>query len=828
MLGVTKNVAKMWEEYAKKIGKTTNDLTQYEKIQAEVNGILEETKFQANDASIYANTFSGKVAQLNTAFKNMKVAIGNVIQPIAKLFVPIITNAVNAVTKLFTAVAGLFSLFGLKADSVETVSNGISDMALGASNVSDEIKNIGNSAKKTAKDLKSLASFDTAQVLRSNNSSSDNGSGSNNADVGGLDGLSNSLNVSSVLEEDSSAFDLIIEKARKLTDIFKKGFDSGFGNINFGGILDHLQGIKMNLIDIWTDSTVLESIKNWGKVVIYTLGQITGSVARIGINIGEGLVGSLDKYLAQNNGRIKKFISNMFDISSEEATITGNFFQALGKISDAFKGPTAKQIGADIIAIFTNPFMSVMKYWAKLGRDIKNILFQPIINNAKKIKKVFENMLKVIQKVTGTLSRGLTYMGDKFDEVYDNRIKPFMDSLRDGLSDTFGKFLDVYNEYVVPFLNNVATGIEKLWNGHFKPLINKLADFCGSVADLIKTLWETVLKPLIDWCIENIIPVLVPIFTTIWNTIKNTFGIIANIIGGIIDTFRGLIDFIVGVFTGNWDKAWEGIKTMFTGKWNAMKASVEYIWNRIKGIIELAINIVLGKIKVGLTAIKTVWENIWNGIKNFVGNVWQGIKNVFSGVGQWFSNKFQEAYNGITRVFNNIGNFFSGVWDRIRNTFSALGTSIGNAISNSVKSGINTVISLIERTINKAIDSINGAIGVINLIPGVNVSKIRQLSIPRLAEGAYVKANTPQLAMIGDNKRHGEIVAPEDKLEAIYRKVNKESGVGSNQKVIDLLEMIIQILKNLDFDFNLDIDGYELNTQLEKVKNKNRFATNGG
>ena len=56
--GVTKNVAKMWEDYAKSVGKTTNQLTQAEKIQAEVNGILEETKFQSNDAAIYASTYS--------------------------------------------------------------------------------------------------------------------------------------------------------------------------------------------------------------------------------------------------------------------------------------------------------------------------------------------------------------------------------------------------------------------------------------------------------------------------------------------------------------------------------------------------------------------------------------------------------------------------------------------------------------------------------------------------------------------------------------------------------------------------------------------------
>ena len=100
--------------------------------------------------------------------------------------------------------------------------------------------------------------------------------------------------------------------------------------------------------------------------------------------------------------------------------------------------------------------------------------------------------------------------------------------------------------------------------------------------------------------------------------------------------------------------------------------------------------------------------------------------------------------------------------------------------------------------------------------------------MPRLAEGGYVKANTPQLAMIGDNRHQGEIVAPEDKLEEIYRKVLKEQGIGNNDKVIELLKMIIELLRNIDLNPELIVDGYRLNRVLEKIKNKKNFATNGG
>ncbi len=768
--GVTKNVAKMWEDYAKSIGKTTNNLTQQEKIQAEVNGILQETKFQSNDAAIYANTYSGKVAQLSQAFTTMKTAIGNAIQPIAKLFIPIITGAVNVVTRLFTALSGLLALFGLKADSVETVSSGMGDLATQAGDASDAISGVGDSAKKVGKDAKkasnNLASFDNLNVLQKDTSAS--GGGSSGGAGGSSAGIKDTLDVSSTITEDTSAFDGLIERVKELASIFKSGFDISFGNTNFDGIIGHLNGIKDTIINIWTDPKVLGAAENWVKTLLFTLGQVTGSVARIGINLAEGLVGSIDKYLSQNVERIKSHICKMFDISSKDLTLTGNLFQALGEISDVFKSDAAKQIGANIIAIFANPFMSIQELCGKFVLDLKAILFQPIIDNAEKIKTTIENVMKPIESFTSTLAQAMTYVGDKWNEVYDQHIHPLMESLKTGISDTFGKFLDAYNTYVAPMLERLATKFNELWNTHLKPFVDNVAGLIGSIADAVTALWNNILKPVIDWIIQNILPVLVPIFEALWNTICNVFGAITDTIGGIIQTFKGLIDFIVGIFTGDWNKAWEGIKTFFTGIWNAIKGVVSTVWNAIKGIIETVINVIKGIITTVFNAIKTVISNIFNAIKNTVSNIWNGIKNSISNavnsIKNGIINNFQTAYNRITGIFRNIGSFFSGIWNNIKNTFSALGTKIGDAISGAVKSGINGVLGMIEGVVNKFVNMINGAIDLINNIPGVSIGKLNQLNLPRLAQGGYVKANTPQLAVIGDNKNQGEVVAPEDKM----------------------------------------------------------------
>jgi phage-related protein len=250
------------------------------------------------------------------------------------------------------------------------------------------------------------------------------------------------------------------------------------------------------------------------------------------------------------------------------------------------------------------------------------------------------------------------------------------------------------------------------------------------------------------------------------------------------------------------------IVVLLIKNWDKVKETASKCWEGIKNAWNNAGQWFNEKI---VTPIKNFFENLWNNIKNTASGAWQGIKGIFSGVGSWFSSKFQEAYYGITRIFSNIGSFFSGIWNRIKYTFSSLGTSIGNAISGAVRSGINGVISMIERTVNRAISLINGGINLINKIPGVYVGHVPSLYLPRLAQGGYVKANTPQLAMIGDNRHQGEVVAPEDKLHSIMsEELSKFQGNGNNSEVISLLKEILKYLRNSSGDTVLNIDNIEL------------------
>lgn len=281
----------------------------------------------------------------------------------------------------------------------------------------------------------------------------------------------------------------------------------------------------------------------------------------------------------------------------------------------------------------------------------------------------------------------------------------------------------------------------------------KIKECGGNVVEgIFKGIIEA-LGNLGQWIIDHI-------FTPFIEGFKNVFGIHSPstvmaelgtyIIQGLLDGISSLVDSIKQI--------WENIKQTAISTFNSVKDNISNIFNNIKNIAS------------------NIWNNITSNIRNAVSNIKNGIVQ-----------NFQNAYNSIQNIFSNIGSFFSGVWSRIRNTFSSLGTSIGNAISGAVKSGINGVISLIERTINSAIRLINGGIRLINLIPGVYVGSINTLSLPRLAKGGVLTEATTVIAgEYSGAKTNPEIVTPQNIMRDTFEDVLSNYSGSNNDKPIYL------------------------------------------
>ena len=126
---------------------------------------------------------------------------------------------------------------------------------------------------------------------------------------------------------------------------------------------------------------------------------------------------------------------------------------------------------------------------------------------------------------------------------------------------------------------------------------------------------------------------------------------------------------------------------------------------------------------------------------------------------------------------------------------------------------------------------INGMLNDIRDVSVMGVAPFKSLwdknplpipEIPQLAQGGYIGANAPQLAIIGDNRHEGEIVSPESKLrEMAVEAINASRSAGDEVmiEILRVLKMILMVLENLDLD--IVIDGRKLKDIIVNEINKN-------
>nr|MCR5616899.1 hypothetical protein [Clostridiales bacterium] len=227
------------------------------------------------------------------------------------------------------------------------------------------------------------------------------------------------------------------------------------------------------------------------------------------------------------------------------------------------------------------------------------------------------------------------------------------------------------------------------------------------------------------------------------------------------------------------------------------------------------------------TTAKNNVQTAFEPIVTWFGEKWEGIKEKFANVGTWFREKFTTAYTNIKQVFANIATWAAGIWNSIKTAFTNLGTSAGEAVGGALKTVVNGILKTVETTINNAISFINSAIDVINKIPNVSVSKIEKIEIPKLAQGGFVKANTPQLAMIGDNRTQGEFVAPEDKLQAAVVQAMMMAMPKMMQMMNQRSNMALAGGGDINVNCTAEIDGEVLFDIVEKVKNRRNKRSGG-
>ena len=660
------------------------------------NAMVAAFKEGIQNMAKYSSDFNSRMSELKSATATLKASLGTLAAPIVSAVIPAIvtlcnwiTTAVNKMNELVAALSGKSTWTRAKQQQV------------------DYAKSLNGTAGAAKKAAGALQGFDELNVINSNSS----GGGGGGTDA-------------STMYEEVPTSDALIGKLQPFLDYLKqikaeviRGWDETWAALDIDSQIADIRGsiesIRGSLSDIFGNADLQAAADNFVMTLAYSVGQIGASVVSIGATIAQNIIGGIDLYLQQNSGRITEYLIRMFDIGADVAQLAGEAAEAFAFVFQAFGNEDGQQITANLIQIFADIFGTVTLLGTQFRDDMLHFFIDPFVDNSEGIKTALEGILEVVADVTGTISDTVQHFTDGVVTLYDEHIHPLIQSLTDGLDEISAKFLEFWNTYVQPVLENISTKFHEVMEQHIQPMLDSFLGLLGTVIDNVKKLWEEVLVPVIEWIIENILPVLMPIIQSLIEGVLNFIGFVSDMVANIMDFLSGLIDFIVGVFAGDWEQAWSGIREMFSAIWNSMKLILSTIWNNMKDGVKAAISAIKGHISDSLHNIKGGWRESWTSMKTTLFGILDTIKS-----------GFREKINSIISFVENM--------------------------ANSVVTGVNKVLEALNSVGFDMPDWLGGG----TFHP--NLQTLSTISIPRLANGGITTGST--LANIGEAGR--EAVLP--------------------------------------------------------------------
>ena len=779
--GVTKNVSVMWKEYARVLGKSYTELTREEKIQAEVNGILEETKFQMGDAEKASNTYTGKVAKLSVAFTNLKSAIGNSIIPVLEKIIPTVQAVITKLTEMFEKISAVSKeLFGSKTE-VSMDTKQVSNVSSAFDNATEQSDALGESAEETGEKIKkSLMGFDEINQLSDNEQSSENtdtGDSSSDTDYG-ISGAAAAPD-----DEMTEAENKAAEFAGKIKTALQPVF-TAFDNLKtalqplkefaFQGLVDFYEHF-LKPVGEWTLGEGLprfiQAISDGlGKINFENINQklieLWDALTPFAINIGEGLLWFWEQVLTPLGTWVMNDAVPAF----------------LGLLSSAIRVAN-----------------SVIKALKPLGEWLWNKFLKPIA------EWTGGAVISVIKGLTSALS-GISDWIDKHQTAFETLVI-VIGSVAAAIGLVSGA-MAVCNAALTAYtvVAGIAAGVTAVLTSPITLVVAAIAALIAGIVLIAKN-YDVLKEKFSGWF-------------NFWEGFGEVFFEIA-------DTFCQLGKYIIDGIVNGLKSAAESVVEFFSGIIQKIK-DVLGIHSPSTVFFDIAVFLMQGLLN-GLSEWFGKVVDFFNGLKDSIKEKFEaavtGIKGIFSGIADWFN----------TTVVTPIKNFFGGLWDGIKTGASTLGTFISDRvitpIVDSFKSFYNSVVGIMEGVvngfigiINNFIDGINNVTDTINEIPGIEIGSIGKLdtvSIPRLASGGIV--NQPTLAMVGEYSganTNPEVIAPLDKLESIL------SGRGS-QNTEKLLTDILTVLKALQMYVNVQIGDEIIERTVLSAIDRNT-AMNGG
>lgn len=508
--------------------------------------------------------------QFNQALSRLKAALWTLAAPIYNYVIPALTKLVNFLTSVvMTVINTINSLLG-KSTSEQI------DQAKALQKTTTAYGSMANEVKKTNKQL---AAFDELNIL-SGSQDAEGSAGSDNSD----DSVKPDFDSLADGDFDTSWLDKFKEKlapiavlaasigtallAWKISDSLTNGISLLSGSLaSFIGLITAIAGAIL-LVTGYSDAWINGLDWTNFSLIMGGLALLITGIA-LAISPMAAVFAAIGGAIALIVLGVKDFIENGESFQNILMILTGLvvlFAAALiaANLPIAIIVTTIAAVTAAFVILW-NKSEGFRNFWIDLWEKIKLTVYQ-----------IWNEYLKPTLKS----------IGDFFVYVYEKYISPTIDFVIEQLLALWNDHIKpLWNDHVKPMIKIIGEKIQELWNSVISPIIK-------SIGDILQWLWNYILKPLVNFIID----VFVSAFKNGFEFICDIFGTTVDWIGGQIDAivqiFSGIIDFIVGVFTNDWGKAWEGVQDIFKGIVNSVISTFESFVNFIIDGINLLVRAV--------------------------------------------------------------------------------------------------------------------------------------------------------------------------------------------------------------------------------------------
>lgn len=253
--------------------------------------------------------------------------------------------------------------------------------------------------------------------------------------------------------------------------------------------------------------------------------------------------------------------------------------------------------------------------FSPLIKVIESDAIPALIGFASEIKKTFVTLVEVLTPIFNKIwKEGMEPALRKIIKIWSEMIttisnawkkygEPIFEALRTAIQGIGDVFNTVWDNFIKPVWDNFMQAIDWLWEKHLQPFVANFLDFVGVLIKGALDIYNGFILPVAHWFWDTFGNAIANSINTAIDVVFTIVGVLADVASGIITSLKGVVEYLAGVFTGDWERAWEGVKTFYEGIWEAMvgigKGAVNLIIDFINGMlksIEIGVNKVIDMI----------------------------------------------------------------------------------------------------------------------------------------------------------------------------------------------------------------------------------------